>query len=138
MPLSSLPMVSKRQHPLRLYRGKRRRSIPLSLWHALWMKGERKGRINSLTIFTLPLRAGLCFVDKMPCSLPVQLECSWGRQVRVAKRGLSPSFFPLKFPAVAQCQCPYTSKSTRDQGSITSFAGIDIKQSVSKHCSGQL
>jgi len=45
------------------------------------MEGELKNRTSALAIFPLCLRAGLCFVDKIYCSLHVKLECSWGMQV---------------------------------------------------------
>lgn len=83
----------QRQHPLRLCRGKRRCSLPVSVWHVAGMEGKRKIRTSALAMSTLPLSAGLCFADKKHCSIPVQPDCARGTRVHVARSGLSPFFF---------------------------------------------
>lgn len=91
--------------------------------------GERNDRTCALAIFTLSLRARLWLADNTHCSLLVQLECSWCTQVHVARSGFS-SFFLGSFPEIP-CHCPSVMPLLMHQGSITSFAGIDVEQAIS-------
>lgn len=70
---------------------------PVTQWHVVEMEEERKDRASALAVFTLSVRAGLWFADKILCSLPVQLEYAWGTQMHVARSGLSPFFLGFFF-----------------------------------------